>query len=162
MADSLPISQYLCLYFRLSSSKFFFLNKHLPAQFGVQRHAKVFHCLGMMYGFAIHNYREMVTPFIGEVHMNQQLSSLSLINHCLVHLFISSAALCNLSVASSTSPPTSMMAVSSAKVAILVPSGCRRSLVYIRYKTGPNTRPCCTPALNGLSPEYSSSCLSLK
>jgi hypothetical protein len=31
-----------------------------------------------------------------------------------------------------------MMAVSSAKVATLVLSGCGRSLVYIRYKTGPN------------------------
>jgi len=82
------------------------------------------------------------------------LSSLSLINHCLVRLFSLSAAVCNFSVASSTLSPTAMMAVSSAKVATVVPSGCRRSLVYNRYRTVPNTHPFVTPALMGLNLEY--------
>jgi hypothetical protein len=43
------------------------------------------------------------------------LSLLSLISYCRVQLFISSAAICNFSVASTTSAPTAMMAVSSAK-----------------------------------------------
>jgi hypothetical protein len=41
-----------------------------------------------------------------------------------------SAARCNFAVASATSPPTATRAVSSAKVATVVPSGCGRSVVY--------------------------------
>jgi len=55
-----------------------------------------------------------------------------------------------------------MRAVSPAKVATVVPSGCGRSLVYRRYRTGPNTLPFGTPALMGFRPEYQSSCLTLK
>jgi len=47
------------------------------------------------------------------------------------------------------SPPTATRAVSSAKVATVVPSGCGRSFVYSRYKTEPNTLPYGTPALMG-------------
>jgi hypothetical protein len=52
-------------------------------------------------------------------------------------------------VASSTSPLTAIMAVSSAKVATVVPTGCGRSLVYMRSKTGRNTLLCGT-RLNGV------------
>jgi hypothetical protein len=41
------------------------------------------------------------------------------------------------------------MAVSSAKVATVVPTGCGRSLVNIRSKTGRNTL-LCSPRLNGV------------
>jgi hypothetical protein len=92
---------------------------HLPAQLGIQRHAKVLRCLVMWYGFAIHIYRYTVTPFVGEIHVHR-LYSLSLMSHCLVQLFIVSASCCNFSVASSTS---AMMAVSSEKVATVVPAG---------------------------------------
>jgi len=89
------------------------------------------------------------------------LSSISLINHYLVQLFMMSAARCTFSVASSTSASTATMVGSSAKVATVVPSCCGRLLVYIRYRTEPNTLPCGTQALIGLSPEYSSCCLTL-
>ena len=73
-----------------------------------------------------------------------------------------SAACCNLSVASSTSVPTAMMAVSSAKFATVVPADWGISRVCTRNKTGPSTLPCGTPAFMGLSSEYSSPCLTLK
>ena len=75
---------------------------------------------------------------------------------------IESAACCSFSVASSTSVPTARMAVSSAKFATVVPTGWGMSLVWIRYRTGPSTLPCRTPALTGLRSEYSSPCLTLK
>jgi len=60
MADRLPISQTV---FVFSAKLFsFFIDMHLPAQLGIQRHAKVFRCLGVRYGFAIHKYRYMMTP----------------------------------------------------------------------------------------------------
>jgi ABC-type uncharacterized transport system permease subunit len=37
-----------------------------------------------------------------------------------------------------------------------------RSLVYSRYRIGPSTLPCGTPAFISLSSEYASSCLILK
>ena len=104
---------------------------HLPAQLGIQRRAKVLRGLGVSYGFAIHNYRYMMILLLVKVTWID-LSSLSLISHCQVQLFISSAALCNSSVASTSSPPMAMMAVSSAKFATVVPSGCGRSLMYRR------------------------------
>jgi hypothetical protein len=42
---------------------------HLPAQLGVQRHAKVFRCLGMRYSFAIHNHRYVVTSSVRKVRV---------------------------------------------------------------------------------------------
>jgi hypothetical protein len=42
---------------------------HLPGQFGVQSHAKLFRCSGVWYDFAIHYYRNMMTPFVGQIHM---------------------------------------------------------------------------------------------
>jgi len=58
--------------------------------------------------------------------------------------FTLSTARCNFSVASSTLSPTAMMAVSSAKDVTVDSSGCGRSLVYSRYRTGPNTLTCGT------------------
>ena len=133
----------------------------LQAQLDIQRHAKVLRGVGVKYGFAIHSYRYMMISFVSEGYV-ERLVFVELISHCRVQSFISSAALCNFSVASTTSPPTAVIEVSSAKVATVVPSSCGRSLVYRRYKTGPSTLPCGTPALMGLSPEYSLSCLTRK
>jgi hypothetical protein len=59
-----------------------------------------------------------VTPFVGEIHVHQLV--FIKFNE---PLFSSVAYCCNVSVASSKSAPTAMMAVSSAKVATVVPSG---------------------------------------
>jgi len=159
-ADLLPMSQYMCFYVRPTSSRFFWTCtfQHSLASSVMPRYFAVWEWV-------------MVLPFITTgiwwylllVKVTWiDLSLLSLISYCRVQLFISSAAICNFSVASTTSAPTAMMAVSSAKVATVGPSGCGRSLVYRRYKTGPSTLPCGTPTLMGLSPEYSSSCLTWK
>jgi hypothetical protein len=44
---------------------------HVPAQLGIQRHAKVLRGLGVSYGFAIHNYRYMMIPFVGEGYVDR-------------------------------------------------------------------------------------------
>jgi hypothetical protein len=48
-----------------------------------------------------------------------------------------------------------MIEVSSANVAVIVPGDVGRSAVYSRYKSGPNTLPCGTPALMGVSGDCS-------
>ena len=44
---------------------------YLPAQLGIQGHAKVFRGLGVRYGFAIHNDRYMMIPFVSEGHVDR-------------------------------------------------------------------------------------------
>jgi hypothetical protein len=62
-------------------------------------------------------------------------------------------AVCNFSLDSSLLLPTVNIAVSSAKVATLIFSRFGRLLVCSRYRTGPNTLPCGTPAFISLGSE---------
>jgi hypothetical protein len=65
---------------------------------------------------------------------------------------------CSFLVELSTVSPIAMTAVSSANVAMVLFGVVGTSLMYSRYKTGPSTLPCWTPALIRFSSEYESSC----
>ena len=122
-ADLLPMSsKYMCLYFRPSSSLCFLtctFQRSLASRV-MPRCFAVWEC-GMVLPFIMTG----IWWYLSLVKVTWiDLSSLSLISYCRVQLFISSAALCNFSVASTTSPSTAMMAVTSATV----PSGWGRSL----------------------------------
>jgi hypothetical protein len=62
----------------------------------------------------------------------------------------------------STVSPTVMTAVSSANLAMVLFNVVGTSLIQSRYKTGPSTLPCGTPALISFSSEHESSCLTRK
>jgi hypothetical protein len=60
---------------------------------------------------------------------------------------------CSFLVVFQTVSPTVMTAVSSANVAMVLFDVVGTSLIYSRYKTGPSTLPCGTPALISFSSE---------
>jgi len=79
------------------------------------------------------------------------LDSLSWMCHFFVHFCIWLIVVCNFPVDSSLLLLNANIAVSSAKVATMLFSNFGRSLVYSRYRTGPSTLLCGTPAFIFLS-----------
>ena len=81
------------------------------------------------------------------------LDLFNLIRHFRVQSWILLTAICSFSVASSLVFPTAKMAVLSAKVAMVSFSRVGISHVYKRYRNGPKTLPCGTPAVIAFSSE---------
>jgi hypothetical protein len=69
-AEYRPISQYIFLYFRLSSSCFF-LYVRLPSEFGVQRHAQVFtSCVLIMNSVMVDIDWLVLDTLVGEIDVH--------------------------------------------------------------------------------------------
>jgi hypothetical protein len=81
------------------------------------------------------------------------LVSFAFILHVFNHDWISFRCNYSLCVASAGFSCTVSMAVSSAKVAVVLLARVGRSAVKIRYSRGPSTLPCGTPARTGLRDE---------
>ena len=149
--EFLPISQYLFVYLSPSSSHLF-----LTWVFHRSLVSRVMpRCLAVLaYGTF---WMLIVTGMCSKRLLVKlrwtDLDSLSWMCCFFLNFFFWLMAVCNFAVDSSLLLPTANIAVSSAKVATMLFYNFGRSLVYSRYRTGPNTLPCGTSGFISLSSE---------